>query len=58
MLITKGNYMASVDLRYAYYVQIADEQQKYFRFAWSCQIYQFTCLVNGVNKGPRNFAKL
>ena len=58
-LITKGTYMASVDLRHAYYsVHIAEEQQKYFRFAWKGQTYQFTCLVNGVSEGPRIFTKL
>ena len=58
-LISKGSYMASVDLRHAYYsIQIAEEQQKYFRFTWNDKIYQFTCLVNGVSEGPRIFTKL
>ena len=58
-LITRGIHMASVDLRHAYYsIKIADEQQKYFRFIWNDQIYQFTCLANGVSDGPRIFTKL
>lgn len=58
-LISKGSYMASIDLRHAYYsIQIAEEQQIYFRFTWNDQIYQFTCLVNGVSEGPRIFTKL
>ena len=40
-LINRGMYMASVDLRHAYYsVKIAEEQQKFFRFIWQNQIYQ------------------
>jgi ribonuclease HI len=58
-LISKGTYMASVDLRHAYYsIQIAEEQQKYFRFAWDGKIFQYTCLANGVSEGPRLFTKL
>lgn len=58
-LITKDTYMASVDLRHAYYsIPIALEQQKYFRFTWNGQIYQYTCLANGVSDGPRIFTKL
>ena len=58
-LISKGSYMASVDLRNAYYsIQIAEEQQKYFHFTWNDKIYQFTCLVNGVGEDPRIFTKL
>ena len=51
--------MASVDLLHAYYsVHIAEEKQKYFRFAWNGQIYQFTCLGKGVSEGARNVTKL
>ena len=58
-LINRGMYMASVDLRHAYYsVKIAEEQQKFFRFIWQNQIYQYTCLANGVSEGPRIFTKL
>ena len=58
-LITTNMFMASVDLRHAYYsIKIAEEQQKYFCFAWDGQTYQFTCLANGVSEGPRLFTKL
>lgn len=49
-LINMGDYMASVDVRHAYYtVKIAEEQQKYLCFKWKGKIYQFTCLANGIS---------
>lgn len=58
-LINKDAFMASVDLRHAYYsVKIAEEQQKFLCFKWQGMIYQFTCLPNGVAEGPRLFTKL
>jgi hypothetical protein len=64
-IISKGTYMASVDLRHAYYsitcIKIAEEQQKYLRFTsctWDNKIFQFTCLENGVSEGPKLFTKL
>ena len=58
-LVNEGDFMASVDLRHAYYsVRIAEEQQKYFCFKWKGKFYQFTCLPNGVSAGPRLFTKL
>lgn len=58
-LINKGDYMASVDLRHAYYsVPIALEQQKFLRFLWKDKLYQYTCLPNGIGCAPRLFTKL
>ena len=58
-LINSNMFLASVDLRHAYYsIKIAEEQRKYFCFVWKDQIYQFTCLVNGICDGPRLFTKL
>lgn len=58
-LINAGDYLASVDLRHAYYtVKIAEEQQKFLCFQWRNNIYQFTCLPNGISEGPRIFTKL
>ncbi|XP_050693987.1 uncharacterized protein LOC126984394 [Eriocheir sinensis] len=54
-----GDYLASVDLRHAYYsVKIAEEQQRFFCFKWQGTVYQFTCLPNGISEGPRLFTKL
>ena len=43
----------------AYYsVPIAISHGKYVRFSWRGQLYQFTCLPNGLSCGPRKFTKL
>lgn len=58
-LVNSGVFMASVDLRHAYYsVKIAEEQQRFLCFKWQGKIFQFTCLPNGVADGPRLFTKL
>ena len=51
--------MASIDLRDAYYsVPIAKEHQKYLKFTWQGNLYQFTCLAQGLSSAPRLFTKL
>lgn len=58
-LITKDVFMGSIDLRHAYYsIGIAKEQQKYFRFKFRNQLYQFTACPNGLACLPRLFTKL
>ena len=50
--------MAS-DLKDAYYsVPIHKVHQKYLKFEWQGQLYQFTCLPNGLACAPRLFTKL
>lgn len=58
-LIKPGMYMASCDLRHAYYsVPVAEEHQKYLRFEWNGTLYQYTCFPNGLACCPRLFTKL
>ena len=58
-MITPGCYMASIDLKDAYYsVPIADEYQKYLKFEWANALYKFKALPNGLASGPRLFTKL
>ena len=58
-LVKQGNYMASIDLRHAYYsVPIAEEQQKLLRFQWKNEVFQYVCLPNGISSAPRLFTKL
>ena len=58
-LVHSGDYLASVDLRHAYYtVKVAEEQQQFLCFKWEDNIYQFTCLPSGISEGPRIFTKL
>ena len=48
-MMRKGCYMASVDLKDAYYtVPIAAEHQKFLKFLWRGCMYKFTCLPNGL----------
>ena len=53
-LVEKDCFMASTDLKDAYYsVPIATSHRKCLRFFWREQLYQFTCLPNGLSCGPR-----
>lgn len=58
-LMQKGCFMASMDLKDAYYsVPFAKEHRKYLRFRWNGKLFQFTCLPNGLSIGPRRFTKI
>ena len=58
-LITPGCYLASIDLKDAYYsVPIHTDYTKYLDFFWKGQLYKFLALPNGLCSGPRKFAKL
>ena len=58
-LITSGSYLASIDLKDAYYsVPIDSDYIKYLRFFWIGQLYKFLVLPNGLCSEPRKFTKL
>ncbi|XP_074629610.1 uncharacterized protein LOC141887255 [Acropora palmata] len=58
-LMSQGCYMASVDIKDAYYtVPIATEHQKFLKFRWRDKLYQYTCLPNGLASAPRILTKL
>ena len=60
-LIRPGSFMASVDLKDAYYsIPIAEEDRKLLMFQWKWKYYQFTCLptCNGLSSAPRIFTKI
>ena len=58
-LMTPQCYMTSLDLKDAYYsVPIAGEHRKYLRFYWKGQLFQYTCLPNGLSSAPRYFTKI
>ena len=58
-LIEENCYMASIDLQDAYYsVNICESDKKFLRFLWNGQLYQFSCLPNGLTSAPRWFTKL
>ena len=58
-LIRPGCFMASVDLKDAYYsIPIAEEDRKFLMFEWKGKYHQFTCLPNGLSSAPRIFTKI
>ena len=58
-LITPDCYMASIDLKDAYYsVPIRAEFWKYLKFEYNNTFYSFTSLPNGLSPAPRIFTKL
>ncbi|KAL9976889.1 hypothetical protein ACROYT_G014230 [Oculina patagonica] len=58
-LMKPGCYMASIDLKDAYYtVPICKEHQKFLKFKWKGSLYQFVCFPNGLALCPRKFTKL
>ena len=58
-MIRRGCFMASVDLRPAYYsVSVEKEDRKYLKFCWNGQLFQYTCFPNGLSNCPRYFTKL
>ena len=58
-LMRQDCYMASVDLKDAYYsIPVHENDRKFLRFYWLGQLWQFTCLPNGLSEAPRKFTKL
>ena len=58
-MMTPGCFMASVDLRHAYYsVPIKSSFRKFLKFRWRGQLYQYTCFANRLSNCPRYFTKL
>ena len=57
--MTPNCFMASIDLKDAYYVvPIAEEHRKYLKFYWQGSLYQYTCMPNGLSSASRCFTKL
>lgn len=51
--------MASIDMKDAYYsIPIKTEDRKFLRFKWDADLYEFTCLPNGLSCAPRQFTKI
>ena len=58
-MMKPGCYMASIDIKDAYYsVPIDDYDRRFLKFEWDSNIYQFTCFPNGLALCPRKFTKL
>ena len=57
-MVQPGCWMASIDLKDAYYsVPVHPDSRKYLRFVWD-QAYEYACLPNGYRDAPRLFTKL
>ncbi len=57
--VTRDCLMASIDLKSAYYsIKIDDEYQKFLKFKYDDELYQFTCYPNGLAPCPRKFTKV
>ena len=58
-LMTPNCFMASIDLKDAYYsVSVNKNHGKYLGVIWKHQLFQFTCLPNGLSCAPRIFTKI
>jgi hypothetical protein len=58
-LITKDCWMASLDLKDAYYsVPIHPESQNFLKFSYKGILFKFTAFPNGLSSCPRKFTKL
>ena len=58
-LIQPGAYMASVDLKDAFYsIPIFYNHQKYLKFCFNGATYMFTCMPNGYGPAMRVFTKV
>lgn len=51
-------YMASIDLKYAYFlVGIHETSKKYIRFQFELQTFEFQCLAFEISSAPYIFTK-
>ena len=58
-LVTKDCWMASIDLKDAYYtVKIDEKFQKYLKFRYNDRLYKYRAYPNGLSSCPRQFTKL
>lgn len=58
-LITKNCFMATIDLKDAYFlVSVHKSFRKYLRFHFQGILYEFNCLPFGLNIAPRVFTKI
>ena len=58
-LLRENNLMVKIDLKDAYFsIPLHLETQKYVRFQWKGNLYQFLCLCFGLGSASRIFTKL
>lgn len=58
-LLGKGDFMASLDLKDAYYlIPVHESCHKYLRFKFKNALFEFVCLPFGLNTAPYVFTKI
>lgn len=58
-MVTKGSYMASVDLKDAYFsIPLHKNFRKFVCFIWEGELFQFNCIPFGLSPAPRIFTKI
>lgn len=58
-ILSHGSYMATIDLKDAYYlVPMHQNSKKFLRFMWEKKIFEFQCLPFGLCTAPWVFTKL
>lgn len=58
-LLPKNGYMATIDLKEAYFlIPVCDSDKKYLRFQFDGITYEFNALPYGLSLAPRTFTKI
>ena len=58
-LLRPNQFMCSIDLKDAYYcISVHRSHRKFLKFFYNDQLYQFTCLAQGIGCAPRIFTKI
>ena len=58
-MIRKNCFFAKIDLKDAFYsISILNSDRKFLKFEWDGQLYEFTCLPNGLSTASRIFTKV
>ncbi|KAL7304625.1 hypothetical protein TKK_0002874 [Trichogramma kaykai] len=58
-IVSKNDYMASIDLQDAFYlIPIHKKYKKYLKFSFEGEIYEYNCLPFGLSSSPYVFTKI
>ncbi|XP_063411285.1 uncharacterized protein LOC134694218 [Mytilus trossulus] len=58
-LMNRNCYFGSIDLKDAFFsIPVRESDRKFLRFTWNGELYQFTCLAQGLSTCPRVFTKI
>ena len=58
-MLQNGDWMCTLDIKDAYFcVAVGQNHQKYLRFLWNNQMYQYKSIPFGLGSAPRTFTNL